>query len=98
MCSSDLGLVAATLLGGGVGLMVVGYGLTGVAAVAAGAVLLGTAILTVVGCLIAEIANRGGLHGGWSLPIVADTLAEPGPAGSQMPAAVPVPITFAPES
>lgn len=92
------GVMAATLLAGGVGLMAIGHGLAGVAAVTSGAVLLGTGILAAVGCLIAEIANRGGLSTGWSLPIVADTLAATGTIRSRMPTAAPVAPAFTAET
>lgn len=91
------GFLATTLLVLGVGLMAAGHGVYGVAAVTSGTVLLGTGILGTVGCLIAEIANRGGLRAGWSLPIAADTLTTTETPRSRMPTAAPISAAFAVE-
>jgi len=91
-------LLAALLLAGtGIVLLVAGASLAGIGAFVCGSVALATAVLAAVGALVAEIANRGGLRGGWSLPVIADTLTAAESPRSHMPAALPVVTTYAAE-
>ena len=67
------GLLAFTLLGLGVVVAATGNLAAGLAAVVSGVVFAGTAVLTFVCGLLAEVVIRGGLAASWQLPIVEDT-------------------------
>jgi hypothetical protein len=88
--AATCGLTAVTAIVAGIALLVAGLGLPGVAAVTSGTVLLGTAILAAIGCLLAELTNRGGLRTTWKLPIVDDTSAA-GDAATSLPS---IPLAF----
>lgn len=83
--AATCGLTAVATIVAGIALLIAGLGLPGVAAVTSGTVLLGTAILAAIGCLLAELTNRGGLRTTWKLPIIDDTSAS-GEAATALPA------------
>jgi hypothetical protein len=90
--AATCGIAAVAAIGAGIAMMVSGAGLPGVAAVTSGTVLLGTAILAAIGCLLAEITNRGGLRTTWKLPIIDDTSA----AGDSAAALPSIQLAFTP--